>query len=149
MDNKRLVLEGEISVPYKWTLGEAMGRFFTELRDNRRIIGLRCPRCKKVLIPTQEYCPQCYVKSSDWVELKDTGILQAFTVVEYQPFWRPMDPPYAIGAIRLEGADTDLIHLVVTQNYRLLRPGIKVKAVWKEKREGSILDIQYFEPLEV
>lgn len=32
---------------------------------------------------------------------------------------------------------------------KILRPGIRVKAVWSENRVGNIMDIKYFAPIGV
>jgi len=32
--------------------------------------------------------------------------------------------------------------------HKAFRPGTRVKAVWKDEREGKITDIEYFKPLD-
>ena len=39
------------------------------------------------------------------------------------------EPPNAVAAIRLDGADTDLLHLVKTDDYDRLNAGLRVRAV--------------------
>ncbi|MEJ2251861.1 MAG: OB-fold domain-containing protein [Candidatus Lokiarchaeota archaeon] len=48
----------------------------------------------------------------EWVELGNKGTLQGFTVVTHSTPVMPIDPPFAYGLIRLEGADTDFIHII-------------------------------------
>jgi hypothetical protein len=61
--------------------------------------------------------------------------------------YQPMDPPYLLGIIRLDGADTGLCHFLGETSFEELRVGMKVEAVFKENREGNILDIAYFRPI--
>ncbi len=141
------VMEGDITVPYKWTTGEAIGTFLTRLRDDRRIMGTRCPECGKVLVPPQEFCAACFIDTKEYVGVADEGTIETYTVVRAPLVWRPSDPPYAIAAIRLDGADTELLHLVKTEDYDTLKMGMRVRAVWSEERKGSLFDIEHFEPI--
>ncbi|MEW5944874.1 MAG: Zn-ribbon domain-containing OB-fold protein [bacterium] len=149
MPDEPMVLKGNITAPYNWTTGQAAGRFLTEFKENRRIIGAKCADCGVVFVPPQEFCRTC-LKMMEFVPVSDAGTLTGFTVVETKPPDNPFslgDPPYVIAAVRLEGADTDFIHLIrkgVAPSS--LKPGMRVRAVWKEERKGNLLDIEGFEP---
>ena len=39
------VIEGKIEIPYSYAAGEMGSRFLTELRDHKRILGVRCASC--------------------------------------------------------------------------------------------------------
>jgi len=168
--NQYRVLEGNISVPYRWTPGDIYGRFLGGLKE-KKILGFRCPECKKVYAPATDICVACYYgfKPEDQVELPDSGVVKSFTVVranlwppkpdpevvskaiaptklEDHPLLWPPAPPYALVAVRIEGADTDFIHMVKGEkNLGKLKVGSKVKAVWAEQREGYLLDLDHFE----
>jgi uncharacterized OB-fold protein len=60
----------------------------------------------------------------------------------------PLEPPYAYGIVRLDGADTDFVHIIKESNPEKLKIGMKVKAVFKVKPRKNILDIEYFEPIQ-
>jgi len=135
-----MILQGDITIPYKWTTGPTIGRFLAELRDNARIVGARCPVCKKVFVPPTDVCGQCFKPLDDWVELTGEGRLVAVSVVQIQLPWSPLPPPYTLGLVRLDGADTDLIHLADEG----LKAGDRVRAKFKEERSGTILDIEMF-----
>jgi uncharacterized OB-fold protein len=47
--------------------------------------------------------------------------------------------PHFVGGVKQDDMET------VAEKVRI---GGRVKAVWKENREGSILDIAYFKPIE-
>jgi len=56
--------------------------------------------------------------------------------------------------IRLDGTDVDFLHMIggfdmsdFEEARKIVKNGMKLKAVWKEERQGHMLDIKYFEPL--
>jgi uncharacterized OB-fold protein len=143
---EELVYQGRIKVPYAWSVGEVGSRFFAELRDHQRIFGKRCPACRRVLVPARKVCGQCFRQTDDWVEVKPEGTVQTFTVVRYPSAIQPLNPPFGYGIIKLDGADTGMAHLLYGSDPAKWKIGMKVKAVFKEKRAGNILDIAYFQP---
>ena len=144
-----MVYSGRIRMPYQWSAGETGSRFFIQLRDYGRIWGARCPLCGLVFVPPRKVCGRCLTDIGEWVELPHTGMLQTFTVVHrHLPKIHPVDPPFIYGIIRLEGADSGLIHLLGEVDPGEIVSGMRVQAVLKEKRErqGNLLDIKYFKP---
>ncbi|MBI5117864.1 Zn-ribbon domain-containing OB-fold protein [Candidatus Poribacteria bacterium] len=145
---EEMVRKGRIKVPYTWYVGEYGSKFYTELRDNKKIWGTKCPKCGKVAAPPRKFCGQCFVPITDWVELKDTGVVQTWTIVRYDaPGLRPLKPPYAYAVIKLDGADAGFVHMVAGGDLKKLKAGTRVKAVFREERQGNLLDIQYFQPV--
>ena len=144
---EELVHRGRIKVPYTWSVGEAGSRFFVELRDHQKIWGTRCPACKRVLVPARKLCGQCFCQTNEWVEVSDQGTVQTFTVVRYPSEVQPQKPPFGYGIIKLDGAGTGMTHLLSGSDPANWRIGMRVQAVFKEKRAGNILDIAYFRPL--
>ncbi|MBN1289174.1 MAG: Zn-ribbon domain-containing OB-fold protein [Actinobacteria bacterium] len=136
-------LKAKIECPYRWSTGRAIGSFLTELRDGRRIVGLRCDRCGKTIVPPQDYCIYCADELDEWVEVSDQGEVTTFTEVKMDFPNSPLEPPFAYIVVKLDGADTGLAHLA--RNPEGIVVGSRVRAVWKELREGSIRDIDYFE----
>ena len=59
----------------------------------------------------------------------------------------PLEPPYAYAIIRLDGADTDFVHLIKEGDPQNLKIGMRVEAVFYEKPRKRILDIEYFKPI--
>ncbi len=146
-DVKNIIYEGQIKVPYKWNVGETGSRFLIALRDKKEIWGTRCPKCKKVYVPPVKTCGECFVPCDQWLQVKDTGTVESFTVVHYPHSMQPIKPPFAYGLIKLDGADGALLHLIGGVDPAKISQGMKVKAVYADKREGSILDIKYFSPV--
>jgi uncharacterized OB-fold protein len=143
-----LVLEGAISIPYQWTTGPAVGRFLTDLRDHARLSAARCPGCGKIYVPPAGVCGLCHVRIDDLSSIPSTGTLQAFTVVSERVALRPKEPPYVLGLIKIDRADTCLLHVVLAEDPGSLRPGARVQAVFKAERQGDVTDIEGFKVLE-
>jgi len=144
---EELVHRGRIKVPYNWSVGEIGSKFFSELRDHKKIWGTRCPACKKILVPARKICGQCFEETNDWVQVGSEGALQTYTVVRYSSGVQPLEPPFGYAIILLDGADTGMTHLLYGSDPSQWRVGIRVQAVFRDKREGNILDISYFQPI--
>ena len=59
---------------------------------------------------------------------------------------QPLDRPFAWALIRLDGADTAMLHAVDAGSAASMRTGMRVRARWAADRVGSIRDIACFEP---
>ncbi len=98
-------IEQNWNITYNHTAGEVASHFFTELRDNRQLMGKKCPVCQRVLLPPRSFCDRCYVVTEDWVPVGNEGIIETFTIVANQFAGLPA-PPYALAYVRLDGAST-------------------------------------------
>jgi len=141
------VYHGKIYIPNTYTAGATGSRFLIEMRDNKRIMGTKCAACDQVYVPARSVCKYCYAQLDQWVEVSDTGTLQTYTVAGQRNGVQPVDPPIIYGIIQLDGASTSLVHMLSEVEFEKLAIGMRVKAVFAEKRVGSILDIKYFKPL--
>ena len=138
---------GQIYIPNTYSAGAVGSRFLIELRDNKRIMGIRCPTCNRVYVPARSVCKDCFAQLNEWVEVSDKGTLLTYTVTHQATRVQPMEPPLVYGIIQLDGADNGFVHMLGEVEFEQLRIGMRVQAVFKEKREASILDIKYFKPL--
>lgn len=147
-DNKdAFVINGKFALPYQYFAGKISSKFLVTLRDENKILGLRCPECNKVYVPPHSFCEhKITVKCEEWVELPGTGIVTGFTVVRYEEPYQPMKPPYILALIKLDGADTSFNHLVSGINPENMRIGLKVKAVFNKEKTSTIREIAYFVP---
>jgi uncharacterized OB-fold protein len=146
-DVEPIAYEGRIKVPYSWQAGETASHFLVRLRDDQKIVGRKCPKCRKVLVPPRKNCPFCFVRTDEWVELSGEGEVESFTVVHRGTRIQPMKPPFAYAVIRLDGADTGMVHLLGEVEPGAVREGMRVRAVFAKERRGSPLDIAYFKPV--
>jgi uncharacterized OB-fold protein len=58
----------------------------------------------------------------------------------------PLQKPFAWALIRIDGADTAMLHAVDAGDESKMSTGMHVKARWAPEPQGSILDLACFEP---
>jgi len=148
-----VIMPGAWNLPFRHTAGRFASRFFRELRDSQKIYGVRCPQCRRVLLPPRPMCERCFAPIDEWVEVGHQGTLEAFTIC-YVPFLGLPPPPVGMVVVKLDGADTCLQHILSGVDLSdpdkardVVKIGMRVEAVWREQRRGEILDIQYFKPI--
>lgn len=133
-----------IEFPFTRTVGPVQSAFLTGLRE-RVVIGVRGVD-GRVHVPPVEYDPVTSETLTELVEVGDTGLV---TTWAWEPNPRPNQPleePFAWALVRVEGADTALMH-VVDADHDEMATGMTVKIRWAEEREGHIRDIACFEPV--
>ena len=132
---------------YSNSAGPIRSRFLLYLRDHQKILGTRCPTCSRVFIPAKSTCPKCFENIQEWVEVSHEGSLETYTIVYKSEPFQIAATPFAIGIIKLDGADTGMVHRLGEIDFRKIRIGMRVKAVFNEERKGDIRDIKYFRPI--
>ena len=152
-EEKSAVMEGLVTLPYKWTLGPVFTRFFEEFK-NKRIMGNKCPTCNRVLVPARRFCPRCFDPITEWVQVSDKGTIRTWSLITFEFTGQVKKPPYIQGLIDLDGADTALAHFIggvdlsdLEKVKDLVRIGMRVEAKWSDNRQGNIHDIDYFKPI--
>jgi uncharacterized OB-fold protein len=132
-----------LEYPYTRTTGPVMGPFLTGLRDGK-ILGNRCG--DRVLCPPLEYDPATGATlGPDFVEVGPGGVVQAWTWVAQPTPRHPFSRPFAFALIKLDGADTPLVHAVDAGSIDMMSTGMRVAAQYRDERHGSITDV-YFVP---
>jgi uncharacterized protein len=150
-DLSLLAMEEVAHMPYRWALGLDGSKFFNEIKDREVLLGIRCPKCKKVYVPPRKVCGPCFVKMDELVELGIQGIVEAVTVVNF-PFIDPdtgerRPVPYIYGYIKLDRADNLFSHIIKTRPGVSVKVGDRVKAIFAGEKKGRIQDISHFEPV--
>ncbi len=135
-----------LKIKYGYTVGRTLSEFFTALRDEGKLMGKKCPECNGVLFPPRQSCGRCFSQTTDWVTLSGKGQVKSYTVVRYQEPTLADDPPYILGQIALDGSVGGITHLIKGVSPEEMKIGMKVKAVIKENRAGTIGDIDCFKP---
>jgi uncharacterized OB-fold protein len=141
-----MVVKGRIIMPYTYFIGKVASRFFIEIRDNRRFIGMRCERCNLTYIPPRNTCGRCFSKIDKWEEVGPEGVVETWTITEYPMKLHPVKEPIIYGIIKLDGASTGLIHMLGEVSPEEIEIGMRVRPIFREKGNGNILDIRYFVP---
>ena len=142
-------IDYSMTLDYDHSYGHYYGTFFDGVRNDRRLRGIKCSECARVLLPPRGQCDVCFAPTSEWVDVADTGTIQASSIVHIEFVGQRLKPPYVYAEIVLDGSSTRLIHMVggVDPDKAQTRaaPGARVKALWSERRTGSLADIEYFE----
>jgi uncharacterized OB-fold protein len=138
-----------MKLDYQHAYGHFYGTLFDGVKNDRRIRGVRCPSCRSVLVPPRAYCDACFVPTGEWIDVPDTGVVQACSVVHIEFMGQRVPPPYVYAEVVLDGTATRLIHTVgglSAEHAREggVRPGSRVQAVWSDRTTGSLSDIEYF-----
>ncbi len=131
---------------YRRSVGPVLGRFFTALRD-RRIEGCRTPS-GRVLVPPPEYDPETGDAIDELVPVGPEGVVTTWSWVARPRTKQPLDRPFAYALIRLDGADTALLHAVDAGRPEAMSTGMRVRPRWRDETQGEIADIVCFEPVE-
>ncbi len=133
-----------LEYPYTRSTGEVIGRFFAALKE-RRIVGIRA-RDGRVLVPPQEYDPETAESLDDWVDVGQSGTVTTWTWIEHPRPKHPLQHPFAFALIRLDGADTAMLHVVDAGDPARMSTRMRVRAQWREDPQGDITDIACFIP---
>src|SRR4030042_6618343 len=139
---------------YDWSTGKYLGHFYAEAKENKKIVGTRCPKCKEILLPPTPVCGKCKVDMGwDWVELPQTGTVYQYTYLVF-PLWDPhygerWANPYASAVIELDNG-VFYRHWLGGKDKKKLKQGRRIKAVWKQnynERGRGTGDILYFKEI--
>ncbi len=132
--------------PFRYSAGRYRSRFLTEIRDSKKFVGVRCPKCQKVYAPPKEVCGPCFCKMTEPVKVGPQGVIRSFTIVRFSfvdPETGATKPvPYASGIIQLDGADNAISHYIEYDDESRVRIGARLEPVFAEERTGSIKDIK-------
>ena len=131
-----------LEYPYRRSLGPVLGRFFTSLRDGR-IEGVRGDS-GMVLVPPAEYDPHSGRATTEFVEVSDHGVVTTWCWVSHPLDHHLPDRPFAFALVKLDGADTAMLHLVEAASAAEMATGMRVRAQWRSERTGHIADIVSF-----
>ncbi|EZQ02005.1 DNA-binding protein [Candidatus Acidianus copahuensis] len=152
--DKRPKIEYKPYAKYSYSAGQAITKFLEGLKEGK-IYGRKCRKCGRVYVPPRMYCEDCFRPTDEWIEVKDEGIVMT-AVASFISWTRErLESPEIVGVIRLfPSSDRDFVYPALFHriccSYEEVKDmsimGRKVKAIWKskEKREGSINDIDCF-----
>ena len=131
--------------PYTRSVGPVIGRFLAGLRD-QRIEGVKT-KTGKVLVPPIEYDPATSESVTDeFVTVGPSGVVTTWSWVAKPRTKQPLSRPFAWALIRLDGADSTLLHAIDVSGPEKMSTGMRVRPRWREQRTGMITDIECFEP---
>jgi uncharacterized OB-fold protein len=144
-------IDFQVQARYAWDAGVAVSRFLKGLRDGR-ILARECLNCRRTLVPPRMFCEECFRPTDRWVEVRDTGRVNTFSICYIRWDMVKLEEPEIPAVIEIDGASPGVgfMHKLGEVDPDEVRIGMAIEAVWKpeREREGSILDIRYFRPRE-
>lgn len=133
----------KLSFDYTRSVGPLLSQFFTALRM-RQIVGVRGSD-GRVHVPPAEYDPITYEALTEVVPVSAVGTVLSWTWQPAPLEGQPLDRPFAWALIKLDGADTPLLHAVDAPEGSI-KTGDRVHAHWVDEPVGAITDIAWFLP---
>jgi len=132
---------------YKWRVEvDGLKTLVDGLRDGK-ILGRKCGRCGKVYVPAVTYCRECFVEIEELTEVAKTGTLRTFTVNLADVRGNELENPQVIACFQLDGSDSWLMGVLVIDDWRKVRVGMRVRVRLREELKGELADMEYWEPL--
>lgn len=144
--NEPLTAPYVLEYTYQRTTGPIVGRFLGALSE-QRILGAKT-KTGRVIVPAVEWDPLTGESTTELVELPPTGTVVGYTWVSAPRRAHPRTEPFAFVLVKLDGADTAMLHVGDFPSRAALRPGVRVRARFAAERTGAISDIHGFEPIE-
>src|SRR2546428_651562 len=122
-----------------------------------KICEVRCRRCGRTVTPPRAFCELDFKPMDEWVELRDTGTINTFSICYVTWDMKPLRVPQIPAVIEIDGTSprVGFLHLVggvrgrtVDEIRPQVRGGVPVRAGWKPpaQREGAITDLADFCP---
>jgi len=127
---------------------------YNQFLNEEKLMGSRCKGCGSTYVPPRPLCVKCYKSDLEWVEMKGTGKLAAFTCITIAPPFMMTQGynrknPYYSGVVELdEGGRVDArIEGVDTTHPENVKVGTPMRMKFIH-REGSEAQETYlaFEP---
>lgn len=129
---------------YKRSLGPVLSHFFTGLRD-RQAYGIKTLK-GRVIVPPAEYDPETGDATDGFVEVGPGGSVVSWSWIARPKPKNHLQQPFAWALVKLDGADTALLHVVSGVPEDQMSTGMRVQIRWADETKGCIQDIACFEP---
>lgn len=134
-----------IEFAYTRSTGPMVGAFLTGLRD-RQVLGVR-DSTGRVVVPPPEYdaATAATLPVDNLVPVGPEGVVMSWSWNSAPRAGQPFDRPFAWALVRLDGADTSLLHALDALP-EAVSTGMRVRVRWAGQTTGTIGDIVCFEP---
>jgi uncharacterized OB-fold protein len=138
-----------VEARYAWDTGIAVSEYLRGLKRGV-ILARQCRQCRRILVPPRMFCEQCFRPTDRWLEVRDTGRVNTFSICYIRWDMVQLQEPEIPAVIEIDGASPGIgfMHKLGEVKPDDVQVGMEVEAVWKPEgeREASILDILYFRP---
>lgn len=76
-------------------------KFFKFLRTGE-LMGAKCDGCGNIMLPPRPICMKCGSRELQWIKLRDTGTVEALTIIYIAPSKFKEEAPYSLAVIKLD-----------------------------------------------
>lgn len=143
MEDDVLAAPYRLEYTYQRSTGPVIGRFLGALRD-QRLEGVRTA-AGAVMVPPLEYDADGNA-TGEPVAVGPGGVVTTWAWIEKPLRNHPLPRPFAWALVRLDGADTSMLHAIDAGSPAVMRTGMRVEPRWRDDRTGSIRDVECFVP---
>jgi uncharacterized OB-fold protein len=133
-----------VEYAYRRSVGPVLGAFFSGLQDGK-LLGAKTSG-GRVLCPPSECDPDTGEATGELVEVGPGGTVASWTWVAEPQSRHALDRPFAFALIQVDGADSELLHVVDAGSEGAMRTGLRVVPRFKSEPEGGIRDLECFVP---
>ena len=76
---------------------------FVTYLEQGKVMATKCSKCGARYFPPKMDCPKCLSSDVEWVEVRGSGKLATYTVVNYGPTGFEDDAPYTLAIADFDG----------------------------------------------
>lgn len=105
---------------------------FYNFCGQKKLMGTKCKACGEILVPPRSLCPKCNSANMEWMELKGTGKLLAYSVVHVAPSAFQSHVPYTVGVVSLD--EGPRIPGMIRVEQKDLKAGLALKVAFESSQ---------------
>lgn len=116
---------------------------FYKFISEKKLMASKCKKCQAMYLPPHPICIKCYGTDMEWVELKGTGKLAAFTAISVGPTCtiaegHDRNNPYLVGIVKMDEGPKicGRIHGIDPKKPEQIKVGTPVRIEFRETKEG-------------
>src|SRR2546422_2741946 len=109
---------------------------FYKAVSQRKLMAVRCVRCRHLMVPPRQICSECGSSTGEWVQLGTKGKLVTYTVVHVAPPQFKHITPYAVGIVDIEEG-VKLPSIIRTSRLESLKIGMELEVDFSPKSQET------------
>lgn len=117
---------------------------YEQFLKEQKIMGSKCKKCGAMALPPRPICISCFGIEMEWIRLKGTGKLVAFTSIVVVPPYMAKEGfdrnnPYVVGVVELDEGVKAVARIVGVdaKNPQQIKVGTPLRAEFLKREEGS------------
>lgn len=117
---------------------------FYKFVSEKKLMASRCKKCQAMFLPPHPICIKCFGIEMEWVELKGTGKLAAFSAISVGPTCtlaegHDRNNPYVVGIVKMDEGPKicGRIHGIDPKSPEKIKVGTHLKLEFPEQKAGG------------